>query len=121
MSNKRLIQQYAQVVPEINEYQFNRFPESIKKTYIRQTLMKFNQNEAIIPHFIYKTLSTDEKSNVVEKEMKDFESYGINKGGIKNNVKKDGGDEYVDILMNMMNHPHLFSPINLGGRKYPLK
>ncbi len=69
MSNKDLLKQYVQVINNLNEYQFNKLPNNLKKTYTRQAIIRYNNGTKPLDYYIYDYLSDKEKNDLVTSDI----------------------------------------------------
>ena len=126
MTNKDLIKQYAQTIGDMNEYQFNHMPGSGKKTYIRQTMLKYKDGVGVIPYYVYNVMDDETKDNVVNLDIKELNNYGISVSHFKNYADPKGGGFY-DYIRRMLNNVdskfinHILDAIRYYGDKTPIE
>lgn len=69
MTNKDLLKQYVQVINNLNEYQFNKLPNNLKKTYSRQAIIRHNNGFRPLDFYVYDSLSDNEKNDLATSDI----------------------------------------------------
>lgn len=121
MTNKDLLKQYVQVTNNLNEYQFNKLPNNLKKTYNRQAIIRHNNGFRPLDFYVYDSLSDNEKNDLVTSDIENRRNINSHQALYLVDNKSNALIDYLTrliLLADEIRHENVYSSLSLSIIEY---